>query len=102
MTTITDLRGIDVEHLLGVKLGPLVKIRCQGDGIVLVGQVDPASARQIAGHLLEAAARAEYESDLDRTMVAEGIDDRIRALMLGMVRRGEIERLTATHGMDPQ
>lgn len=85
--------------MLGLKQGPLVKIRCEGPDVVLRGQVDPASARQIAGHLLEAAARAEYESDLYRTMKAEGWEDKLAAVVFDMVRRGEVDRLTPTQGL---
>lgn len=70
MTAIFDLADVEVEHLLGDTYGPLVKIRCSsgpspttdatGAGVILLGQVDPATARSIAAHLTEAAARAEY------------------------------------------
>lgn len=61
---ICDLSNVEVEHLLGLGTGlPLVKIRAESDRVVRVGQVSPDEARQIAGHLVEAAARAEYEID---------------------------------------
>lgn len=92
MTTITDLAGIEVEHLLGDSRGPLVKIRCLADGAILIGQLTPTDARQIAAHLSEAAARAEYEADLFHTMQAEGWTDQMAGAVLAMVRAGETRR----------
>lgn len=96
MTRITDLAGIEVEHLLGDASGPLVKIRCLSPKTILLGQVSPADARQIAAHLVEAAARAEYEADLFNTMRAEGWTDQMAGAVLHMVRAGEAHR----HGGD--
>lgn len=93
MTGIHDLHGIEVEHLLGDTSGPLVKIRCHGSGHILIGQVDPAAARQIAAHLTEAAARAEYESDLYTTMRAAQFDDTVIGAIFHLVRQGEANRL---------
>ena len=92
MTRITDLDGIEVEHLLGDQLGPLVKIRCLSPKAILLGQVTPADARSIAAHLTEAAARAEYEADLFNTMRAEGWTDQMAGAVLFMVRAGEAAR----------
>ena len=92
MTRITDLSGIDVEHLLGDTAGPLVNIRCLSPKTILLGQVAPADARQIAAHLMEAAARAEYEADLFNTMRAEGWTDQMAGAVLHMVRSGEAAR----------
>ena len=91
-TRIVDLHGVEVEHLLGEKYGPLVKLRCSGSGVILLGEVDPASARQIAEHLMEAAARAEYEADLHSTMTADGWTPEMMGAVLHMVRRGEANR----------
>lgn len=94
MTRVTDLDGIEVEHLLGDQLGPLVKIRCLSPKAILLGQVSPADARQIAAHLNEAAARAEYEADLWQAMQAEGWTDQMAGVVLHMVRAGEANRHT--------
>lgn len=94
MTAISDLDGIEVEHLLGEKYGPLVKVRCLSTGAILLGQIPPAEARQIAGYLTECAARAEYEADLFRTMQADGWTDEMAGGVLHMVRRGEEHRQT--------
>lgn len=93
MTRVTDLTGIEIEHLLGDTAGPLVKIRCLSPKTILLGQVTPAHARQIAAHLMEAAARAEYEADLYSTMRATGVwTDQMIAAVFDMVRAGEINR----------
>lgn len=92
MTRIGDLNGIEVEHLLGETHGPLVKVRCLSAGDILLGQISPADAREIAAHLTEAAARAEYEADLFITMRAEAWTDQMAAVVLHMVRAGEARR----------
>jgi hypothetical protein len=94
VTKIADLHSIEVEHLLGEKHGPLVKIRCSGPKLIMLGEVGPASARQIAEHLMEAAARAEYEADLHSTMTADGWTPEMMGAVLHMVRRGEANRHT--------
>ena len=101
MTKIVDLHGIEVEHLLGEKYGPLVKLRCSGPELIMLGEVDPASARQIAQHLMEAAARAEYEADLHATMVADGWTHEMMGAVLHMVRQGETNRHTNNRGDTP-
>lgn len=92
MTRISDLDGIEVEHLLGERAGPLVKIRCLSGKAILLGQIEPSAAREIAAHLHEAAARAEYEADLFHTMRAEGWTDQMAGAVLAMVRAGEAHR----------
>lgn len=93
MTRVTDLNGIEVEHLLGDTYGPLVKVRCLSPKTILLGQVTPGQARQIAAHLMEAAARAEYEADLYATMRATGAwTDEMIAAVFAMVRAGEANR----------
>ena len=94
MTRITDLDGIEVEHLLGERHGPLVKIRCLSPKAILLGQFEPSAAREIAAHLMEAAARAEYEADLFSAMRAAEFDDRVIGGVLSMVRAGEANRHT--------
>ena len=94
MTAIRDLDGIEVEHLLGEKAGPLVKVRCLSNKTILLAMMTPAAARQIAAHLTEAAARAEYEADLYRTATTGGMDEQTIGGILYMVRLGEQDRHT--------
>lgn len=98
-----DLVGVDVEHMLGVAAGPLVKVRVTTDGpVIALGQLTPEQARQIATHLFEAAARSEYEADFvsaharycDAHGIGTGQRDMLDALVLGMVRNGEVTRHT--------
>lgn len=90
--TICDLSNVEVEHLLGLGTGlPLVKIRAESDSVVLLGQVSPDEARQIAGHLVEAAARAEYELDFF-TEASKVFGRREAAALLHVVRAGERRR----------
>ena len=101
MTKITDLNGIEVEHMVNARTGePTVKIRALADDLVLLGQVDPAVARQIAGHLLAAAARAEYEVDMILGLgnADQATNGNLR-MFFDAVRQGEILRHTATDGM---
>lgn len=92
---IEDLTDVSVEHMLGMATGlPLVKLRAESAGTVLVGQLDPDAARQIAQHLLESAARAEYEADLANGTRAAGFSDDLVAELLALVRQGEIGRHT--------
>lgn len=94
MTRIEDLVNVEVEHLLGLVSGlPLVKLRAESKGTVLVGQLEPAQAREIACHLFEAAARAEYEHDLYSSTIAAGFGDDLLGPMLHLVREGERRRL---------
>lgn len=91
--TFGDLDGIEVEHLLGLTSGlGLVKIRAISADRVLLGEVEPASAREIASHLMECAARAEYEQDFANACKASGIDEDDIVRMLGLVRFGEQQR----------
>lgn len=90
---IEDLAGVEVEHLLGLATGlPLVKLRAESTGTVLVGQLAPAQARQIASHLFDAAARAEYEHDLATATRRAGFGDDLLTPMLHLVREGERHR----------
>jgi len=87
------LADVQVEHLLGLGTGlPLVKLRCISEEAVLYGQLAPEQAREIAGHLLEAAARSEYELDLVTGATAQGIDHEAAVSMLLLVRAGEALR----------
>ncbi len=90
---IRDLTNVEVEHLLGLASGlPLVKVRAEAAGVVLVGQISPDDARQIAGHLFECAARAEYEADLVSASIARGLPSDVIAINLTLVREGEQRR----------
>lgn len=97
---LEDLIGIEVEHLLGDRLGALVKVRAISDKVTLLGQVTPESARQIAAHLSEAAARAEYESDLYSELRRNDFDNETIASIFGLVRVGEMRRMTNMEGED--
>lgn len=90
---IEDLSNVEVEHLLGLGTGlALVKVRAESADTVLVAQFEPAQAREIACHLFEAAARAEYERDFVAEARTVGFEaDLVNALLL-MVRRGEERR----------
>lgn len=90
---IEDLTNVEVEHMLGLATGmPLVKLRAESEGTVLVGQLEPAQAREIAAHLVECAARAEYEADFARTAAAAGLEEETIGQILVMIRLGEERR----------
>ncbi len=90
---IEDLADVSVEHMLGATTGrPLVKLRAESAGTVLLGQLDPEQAREIAAHLFEAAARAEYEADFTRTAAAAGMEEETLGQIIVMIRLGEEQR----------
>lgn len=92
---IHDLTDVEVEHGFGAATNVgFVTLRFTGDGHRLLGQVDPTRAREIAAHLFEAAARAEYEQDLWTAGKNAGFDDTTLGQMLKLVRLGEIARHT--------
>ncbi len=92
-TRIEDLTGVSTEHLLGATTGlPLVLLRAESAGTVLIGQVSTEQAREIAAHLTESAARAEYEADFARAANARGMDDVTIAGILTIIRLGEEQR----------
>jgi hypothetical protein len=92
---IRDLTNIEVEHLLGLHTGlPLVKVRAEADGVVLVGQISPDDARQIAAHLFECAARAEYEHDFVSACQAHDLPADVIGINLTLIREGEQRRHT--------
>jgi hypothetical protein len=98
---VRHLTDFGVEHMLGVKHGPLVKVEvADTEGLTLRGDLSPAMARRIAGHLVEAAARAEYEADLYAQMKDAGWEDRLIGGILMMVRAGEEDRLTKQEAID--
>jgi hypothetical protein len=87
------MTDVSVEHLLGLATGlPLVKLRVESLGTVIISQIEPAQAREIAGHLMEAAARAEYEADLANAAERSGMTDEMICGLLLLVRSGEAER----------
>lgn len=93
MTRIEDLVNVEVEHLVGlVTKRPLVRLRCESSGTVIVGQMQVDQAREIALHLLEAAARAEYECDFLTEAERTGFDDDVTGGILSMIRQGETRR----------
>lgn len=102
---IHDICGVEVEHLLSdATAAGLVKLRVtgtvsrhtgpqrKGDTQVLLGQLTPDQARQVATHLFEVAARAEYEQDLWRAGKAADATDAALAAILTLVRQGEAGR----------
>lgn len=104
---IHDIAGVEVEHLLSATThAGLVKLRVtgtvtrhtppqrKGDTQILLGQLSPAMARQIATHLFDEAARAEYEQDLWRAGKAADIADDALGHVLTLVRQGEVARHT--------
>ncbi len=90
---IEDLADVSIEHMLGDRIRPLVKLRAESDATVLIGQLTPAQAREIAEHLHEAAARAEYEYDLWTAArnVADMPEETIGSILM-LVRTGEARR----------
>lgn len=91
---IADIVNVETEHGLGVK-GGFVVFRVQTDGNVdALGQLRPAQARDIATHLFEAAARAEYEQDLHSELSGNDMPDEAIALIMHAVRNGEMRRHT--------
>jgi hypothetical protein len=96
---IEDLLLVETEHMLGTT-GPLVKMRAESDGMVMVGQMPPEAAREIASHLMEAAARSEYEADLLSEMQAHDWKDEEIGTIFHMVRAGEIRRQMPMGGIE--
>ena len=92
---IDDLVNVETEHLLGLNTGlPLVKMRAESNRTVIVGQMSPEQAREIASHLMESAARAEYEHDLMNEMKKHEWEDEMIGGIFLMVRQGEMRRHT--------
>lgn len=96
---IGELVSVDVEHMLGLRTGlPLVKLRTESNNVVLVGQLTTAQARQIAGDLMAAAARAEYEYDFFIGAKAVELPESTIGAVLHIVRKGEVQRCTMEIG----
>lgn len=93
MTRIHTITSVGIEHLLGAATGKgLVKLRVAGPEHILLDDMSPAMARDIAAHLFEAAARAEYEQDLWSAGKAAGLDDQALGAILHLIRHGETGR----------
>lgn len=92
-----DLASVSIEHGLSssTKHG-FVKMRADGKTVVLLCQMTPSEAREQAMHLLEAAARAEYEQDFWSGSTEFGASEQAAASILAAVRRGEVNRHKAT------
>lgn len=96
---ITDIIGVETEHLLAATtLMGGVTLRVSHEGGVALGQLTPAQAREVAEHLMESAARSEYESDLYRGMAEVGWTESQIGRVLTLVRAGEFTRHTAIEG----
>lgn len=95
---VHDIVSVETEHGLGETTGPFVVLRVQTDAVVALGQLAPEAAREIAAHLMESAARAEYESDLYGELTRVGMPNEGIGLVMHAVRSGEIRRHTETGG----
>ncbi len=94
-----DIEGISTEHLVGEKLvregkpAGLVKVSVQmSEDVHGIGQLTPAQARDVAMHLLESAARAEYEGDVFLAAEKIGADEKVGELIATLARGGEMRR----------
>ena len=92
---IEDLINAETEHLLSATTykGRVV-LRCESDKTVLIGQLTPEQAREIAAHLFESAARSEYEQDLWAELTRAEMDEQTIGLIFHAVRAGEMRRHT--------
>jgi hypothetical protein len=88
-----DIVNVETEHLVGATLDrPLVTLRVScSEGIIGLAQMPPDQARDIASHLFESAARAEYDYDVVLACKAAG-DEKVTSLILHLVRSGELLR----------
>lgn len=91
---IEDLINVETEHMVGSMITPYVKLRAESEQTLLLGQLTPVMAREIAQHLMEAAARCEYEADLLSEMKKAEFEDDTIAALFAMVRAGEMRRHT--------
>lgn len=96
---IADLTNVETEHLVGsITKAGLVRLRAESENpahhVILLGELTPTQAREIATHLFESAARAEYEEDLLQQLTAREFDDDVIASIFQMVRAGEYHRHT--------
>lgn len=90
-----DLAHVEIEHMIGLGSGlALVKFRCTSEHTVMLGQLEPAAAREIARNLFEAAARAEYELDLLTELQRIGVEEDAIATIFQAVRAGEERRMS--------
>lgn len=101
MTTkhVEDLVNVETEHLLSsTTYKGRVVLRCESDATVLYGQLTPEQARDVAAHLVESAARSEYEQDLWGELTRAEMDERAIGLIFHAVRAGEMRRHTTVGG----
>ena len=92
---IEDLINVETEHLLSATTYKgLVVLRCESDTTVLLGQLTPEQAREVAAHLTESAARSEYEQDLWSELTRTELDEAAIGLIFRAVRAGEMRRHT--------
>ena len=90
---IHDLERVAVEHYLAATSGAgMVKLRAVSGPAILLGELGPDDARNLARDLADAAARASYEQDLAAGMRARGAGDGAVVLALVAVREGEAAR----------
>lgn len=104
MTAIHDLAHVEVEHGLGLATGRgFVKLRLMAaTDVIILGQLPTDQARQIAGDLLDAAARAEYEQDFATALAGKGFLPEQIGHLLTILRLGEIDRnMTKENPDDP-
>lgn len=92
-----DIAGVDVEHGLTEARGGegFVKIRVTSDqsDVIMLGQIDPETARKLATDLMNVAARAEYEQDFWRESRRAGVSENAVSKVLAVVRAGESRRM---------
>lgn len=94
-----EIGMISTEH--GISLfthEPFVKITVDSNRGPLIAQLSPEDARILSTSIVESADRANYEGDFVRTARRAGIEDEMLAVILQMIREGEIER----HGGEGQ
>jgi hypothetical protein len=97
MTTIlSDVVLVETEHLISDRIHRgLVKFRVTlEDGSIALAQFEPDAAREIAAHLFESAARAEYEEDAYREMRRAEWSDEMIGGIFHLIRVGEFHRHT--------
>lgn len=90
---IHDLERVEVEHYLAsATQRGVVKLRAVSEPAILLGELTPDSARNLALDLLDSAARASYEEDLAAGLRAGGGSTATVVAALIAVRNGEAAR----------
>lgn len=96
---IEDLANVGTEHFVSDRTSTgMVKLRAQSESTLLIGQLTPDQAREIATHLNESAARAEYEADFYAEAIRREWEPPMIAGVMVMIRNGEMTRHTPTPG----